>query len=333
MSEDFGSYLKHERELRGVPLDEIAQSTKISISFLRALEEGRFEDLPGEVFIKGFIRSYGQAIGSNVDELMAAYHETGSKREDTETSHTTPPLSREEEPERHQSSSSPMKAIIGFGMALLIIAGGVYWFTSERGKSTGQPQQTELATPPVIDNSLPEVEGEDSATILEETSDSPSPEETSNNAGSQQTEAAGASEPPVTTSPDKPSDDASGAQSAIKNTVTVSENHAIIKDIQNQAVPETQEVSIEEAMGESSLNLVIQVNEDSWFNLRIDDQRDQDFILPPGGSKTIQAKNAVVITIGNRRATQLILNGQPLDLPESPDNVIRNLTVNAEQLN
>ena len=41
MSEDFGSYLKHERELRGVPLDEIAQSTKISISFLRALEESR----------------------------------------------------------------------------------------------------------------------------------------------------------------------------------------------------------------------------------------------------------------------------------------------------
>jgi hypothetical protein len=75
------------------------------------------------------------------------------------------------------------------------------------------------------------------------------------------------------------------------------------------------------------------VNENSWFNLRVDDQRDQDFILPPDGSKTIQAKNAIVMTIGNRRATQLILNGQQLDLPESPDNVIRNLTVNAEQLN
>jgi hypothetical protein len=39
------------------------------------------------------------------------------------------------------------------------------------------------------------------------------------------------------------------------------------------------------------------------------------------------------MTIGNRRATQLFLNGQQLELPESPDNVIRNLTVNAEQLN
>jgi len=86
-------------------------------------------------------------------------------------------------------------------------------------------------------------------------------------------------------------------------------------------------------MGESSLQLVIRVNENSWFNLRIDDQRDQDFILPPDGSKTIQAQNSIVMTIGNRRATQLILNGQQLDLPESPDNVIRNLIVNTEQLN
>ena len=100
MSEDFGSYLKHERELRGVPLDEIAQSTKISIRYLRALEESRFEDLPGEVFIKGFIRSYGQAIGSNVDELLAAYHESGSKRQDTVTSDTAAPPAPEEPPER-----------------------------------------------------------------------------------------------------------------------------------------------------------------------------------------------------------------------------------------
>jgi len=119
----------------------------------------------------------------------------------------------------------------------------------------------------------------------------------------------------------------------IKNTVTVPENDAIIKDPKEQVVSESMESSSEVAMGDSSLKLVIRVNENSWFNLRVDDQRDQDFILPPGGSKTIEAKNVIVVTIGNRRATQLVLNGQQLDLPESPDNVIRNLTVNAEQLN
>ena len=327
MPEDFGSYLKHERELRGVPLDEIAQSTKISISLLRALEESRFEDLPGEVFIKGFIRSYGQAIGSNVDELLAAYHESSSKRQDTETPHTAASPPKEESPERY--SGFPMKAVLGFVAALLILVGGIYWVTSERGENTGQSQQNQLATPPTIDNSLPEVEGE--PTVSEEVSASPS-DAGSPNPESNPANAAEPSKPPVMNL-DKTSTPATGVVSPIKNTVTVPEKDAIIKNLKDQVVSEPMEVSTEAAMGDSSLNLVIRVNENSWFNLRVDDQRDQDFILPPDGSKTIQAKNAIVMTIGNRRATQLFLNGQQLDLPESPDNVIRNLTVNAEQLN
>jgi cytoskeleton protein RodZ len=329
MSEDFGSYLKHERELRGVPLDEIAESTKISIRFLRALEESRFEDLPGEVFVKGFIRSYGQAIGSNVDELLAAYDESGSKHQDTETSQIEKSPTQEEQSENH--SGFPMTAVLGFGAALLVIAGGIYWFTSGKDENAGKPQPTQLATPSTVDNSLPEIVGEAVSTAIEEASTSPSEAEISNPTSSP----AGATEPsqPPVASVDEISTQATGVPSPIKNTVTVPEKDAIIKDLKEQVVSDSTEPSSEITMGDSSLNLVIRVNENSWFNLRIDDQRDQDFILPPDGSKTIQAKNAIVMTIGNRRATQLFLNGQQLDLPESPDNVIRNLTVNAEQLN
>jgi cytoskeleton protein RodZ len=328
MSEDFGSYLKHERELRGVPLDEIAQSTKISISFLRALEEGRFEDLPGEVFVKGFIRSYGQAIGSNVDELLAAYHESGSKRQDTETSADISP------PEEQQSvgrSGFPVQAVVGFVAALLVIVGGVYWFTLKKDEKTAQPPQTQVATPLTIDNSLPVVEGEAEPIASEEVGESPANAEGPNPEPGPKD----VPEPPqpAVVNPGETSTQAPPAPSPVKNTVTVPEKDAIIKDLQEQVVSEATEISIEDSVGDSLLNLVIRVNENSWFNLRVDDQRDQDFILPPDGSKTIQAKNAIVMTIGNRRATQLILNGQQLDLPESPDNVIRNLTVNAEQLN
>ena len=330
MSEDFGSYLKHERELRGVPLDDIALSTKISIRYLRALEEGRFEELPGEVFIKGFIRSYGQAIGSNVDELMAAYHESGSKSEGAEKPDMPAFVPQEEPPARQ--SDFPMKAVIGFGAALLIIGGGIYWITSEKGENAGQSQQARSATPSIIDNNFSEVEGEAETPAAEEASAS-LPDSEGQNFPSNLVDAAGSSDPPVSVGPDKVSAEVQGVAESIKNTVTVSEKDAIIKDFKDQVVPESMEPVSEVEMGDASLNLVIQVNENSWFNLRIDDQRDQDFILPPGGSKTIQAKNAIVMTIGNRRATQMTLNGQQLDLPESPDNVIRNLTVNAEQLN
>jgi len=325
MSEDFGSYLKHERELRGVPLDDIAESTKISIRFLRALEENRFEDLPGEVFIKGFIRSYGQAIGSNVDELLAVYHESGSEGQDaTPDSEASP--SKVEPPER--PFVFPTKAVLGFVAALLIIGGGGYWITAKKSENTGQ---TQVADPATVDNILPEIEGE---SPLSEEADIPSSESESPTPEPEQTVVAESSEPPIQVIPEKAPAQTTGEQEPVKNTFTVPENIDIIKDFQGQTVSESTEPAADEvAAGESPLTLVIKVDENSWFNLRIDDQRDQDFILPPGGSKTVQAKIAVVMTIGNRRATQLILNGQQLDLPESPDNVIRNLTVNAEQLN
>ena len=75
MIEDFGSYLKSERELRGVPLEEISTATKIHIRFLQALENNQFDELPGEVFTKGYIRSFAKVIGFDENE----YKEVWSK--------------------------------------------------------------------------------------------------------------------------------------------------------------------------------------------------------------------------------------------------------------
>ncbi|MEE8205310.1 MAG: RodZ domain-containing protein [Nitrospinaceae bacterium] len=325
MSEDFGSYLKHERELRGIPLDEIALNTKISIRFLQALEENRFEDLPGEVFVRGFIRSYGQAIGSNTEELLAAYHEATGKREDSET----PPSPELEAGEGFPKSldNPVLKMAFGFGAVLLLIIGGVYWVTSQGDSTPEQDRETRLAAPTTtaVDNSLPEAASEPDA---EPEGDSgPRPE------GGTPAPGPAAGETSDSQIPATPAGKTPEAGTPDKNTVTVSEKNDIIKDLQDQTVPKSDDPSTQTALADQSLRLVIRVTENAWFNLTVDGQRDQDFILPVGGSKTIEAKNAIVMTIGNRRATQLTLNNQPLELPESPDNVIRNLTVNAEQLN
>ena len=73
MIEDFGAYLKSERELRGVTIDEVASKTKIHARYLHALENNQFEKLPGEVFINGFIRSMAKVIGADENELLSAY--------------------------------------------------------------------------------------------------------------------------------------------------------------------------------------------------------------------------------------------------------------------
>jgi len=69
----FGDRLKKEREQRGITLDDIALTTKIGTRLLRALEEEKFEQLPGGIFNKGFVRAYARHVGIDEDQAIADY--------------------------------------------------------------------------------------------------------------------------------------------------------------------------------------------------------------------------------------------------------------------
>ena len=69
----FGERLKREREMRGVTLNEISLSTKISTRNLSALETERFDQLPGGIFNKGFVRAYAKYLGLDEEQTVADY--------------------------------------------------------------------------------------------------------------------------------------------------------------------------------------------------------------------------------------------------------------------
>ncbi len=70
-----GEFLKKKREERGKTLEEVAEATKININYLKALEEGNFNSLPGEVFVKGFLRHYARYLGIEEEEILNRYHQ------------------------------------------------------------------------------------------------------------------------------------------------------------------------------------------------------------------------------------------------------------------
>jgi len=67
-----GAMLKAEREIRQISLEEVAQVTRIPLSSLRRLEAGELEALPGEVFVRGFLRSYARALDLDPERILAA---------------------------------------------------------------------------------------------------------------------------------------------------------------------------------------------------------------------------------------------------------------------
>ena len=69
----FGEDIRRERELRRITLREVAESTKITLRYLEALEKNDFDQLPGGVFNRGFVRAYAEFIGVDPESMVTAY--------------------------------------------------------------------------------------------------------------------------------------------------------------------------------------------------------------------------------------------------------------------
>ncbi|MDI7267841.1 MAG: helix-turn-helix domain-containing protein [Myxococcota bacterium] len=70
-----GALLHDLRERRGLTIEAVSQETRIPVASLRLVEEGRFGELPAEVFARGFVRSYARAVGADPDAAIRLYEE------------------------------------------------------------------------------------------------------------------------------------------------------------------------------------------------------------------------------------------------------------------
>ena len=75
------------RRNRGISLQQIAESTKISIRSLEAIEQGDFRKLPGGIYNTNYIRQYARAIDYDETAILAFYHSEMASRE-TDSSRT-----------------------------------------------------------------------------------------------------------------------------------------------------------------------------------------------------------------------------------------------------
>lgn len=66
----FGARIRHAREARGVSLRQIADTTRISIRALEALERNDVARLPGGIFSRGFVRSYAAEVGMDPEQAV-----------------------------------------------------------------------------------------------------------------------------------------------------------------------------------------------------------------------------------------------------------------------
>ncbi|MFO0756851.1 MAG: helix-turn-helix domain-containing protein [Byssovorax sp.] len=76
--DSIGRYLKRTREGRAMSVEEVSRATRIPVASIERIEGDHFDDLPGEVFVRGFLKAYARAVSLPVDDVLARY--TASRR-------------------------------------------------------------------------------------------------------------------------------------------------------------------------------------------------------------------------------------------------------------
>jgi cytoskeleton protein RodZ len=144
-SVSFGTWLRQQREARGIDLREIADHTKISFRYLEALEADRFDGLPAPVFTQGFLRQYGLFIGLDPDQVVNTYLNALSEEE----------ADQEETGDRKSGVSLRLLgSLLAIAVVGLLVLVGYRTFV---GKSTRNEPDARpgIAAPPVVPAAAP----------------------------------------------------------------------------------------------------------------------------------------------------------------------------------
>ncbi len=151
-----GGYLKREREMRGIALEDVARAIKLSVKLVEALESNEYDKLPHPVYIKGFIRAYARYLGLDENDAVLRFEVYIRDLEGEKTS----PLAAEKEYSHKKAEPSRKPYMIAALSALLgIIVIAIYLMLSSGSSqqkvekpaerlSSVEPKGSTVAKPP-----------------------------------------------------------------------------------------------------------------------------------------------------------------------------------------
>lgn len=293
----FGEYLSREREFRGVTLEEIAKSSNVNIRYLRALENDDHDDLPAEVFVKGFLKSYAECTGMNINEVLLTYDEfIAAQRSGRDSSDLVV-----ETPKNISRKLSTFLAIVTFITISFFL---VYYYI---GKSK------EVKSSSIVEKKIDQEEKtkneitENTSIILKDESQK--------------------SEDLPDTADDFPVD--------VQEEKTT-DNDTSLPPVEIQEAVEMKTAIERETKVGDILVLTVEADEDAWIKLTIDDNNEEneakEALLKAGETARWKAKEKFIVTLGNKAGTHMQLNGKYILLPESSSNILRDYVITLDNI-
>jgi len=332
---EFGSKFRKARESRELSLDDVSNVTKISARMLQAIEEEDFNQLPGGVFNKGFIRAYAKHLGLNSEDAVNEYLDClrqaqidshagwdsglrsdprAAKANSNAAAKPAPPVDAPVEVEELPDLQLPRVEDVrparkeyldeprsGFPRSLIYLAviivlgAAILWMRHSRSNAHSAKSATPSA-PTVITPASAKPAPASAQPTAKSPVATPAPSKPA-----AATPQSTATNKPVATAPAPPVPVA-----ASPNQVTVEKKGDVTIRSFGTATPKSAQPST------PSLTLVIRATENAWVSVTSDGQLvTQETLIAPANS-TFHASRELVVRVGNAAGVGFLWNGKEL---------------------
>jgi cytoskeletal protein RodZ len=119
---EIGPTLRDARIRARIDMSEVENQTKIRAKYLRAIENEEWDLLPGPVYVKSFLRTYGDYLGLDSRMLVEEFKRRFERPYDHEMAPPIASLARERERERMPRPPLPSWAPIAFVLVVIVAA-------------------------------------------------------------------------------------------------------------------------------------------------------------------------------------------------------------------
>ena len=282
--------LRLERLRRGLSLQDVAGEAGISISLLKALEQGRFGDIGSPVLVRAHLWAYAQALGNSRPPSLPE-----------PASCPVPTIAAAPDPAAHQSPRLPavrkdvpgLVACFAIGLMALGVCYQLGWFSPPDRRPTNPQASQQEASPESSGHSETTPGASPPAEFASNVERPSDPAEPHNSPGSMP--AVPTPEQEAGTEPPKP---------------FAAEPAAAAESVSSQPLSLHHRFEIEALQA-------------SWVEIKIDGGKTEGFLLRPGEKKNWEVVQGLQILLGNAGGVRMMWDDAPVNLGGRPGQVLR----------
>jgi cytoskeletal protein RodZ len=167
-----GNVLRNEREKKGLSIKDIENATSIRALYINAIEENDFKVIPGEVYVKGFIRNYAGYLGLDPQKIMDIYKQMQQNTQPPVSEQPLPPAQNgtvaavpketkpnrtEKHTEKRMDKTSSTGKWMAAGVLAVCLAGGAAWMFMGPNQTSPSPVREQAPNKTLQQPSLPAV--------------------------------------------------------------------------------------------------------------------------------------------------------------------------------